>query len=112
MCKTCSGPNDYECVTCHRDAILINRGIESVCCPQSLLSSIDFTTWYYRACIGVSINILLLISVGICLIAQSRACKIRWPWLLCRLSNKQPSDEKVHKYNLTLNFDQSDSDDC
>ncbi|XP_075238401.1 furin-like protease 1 isoform X2 [Lycorma delicatula] len=114
MCKTCSGPNDYECVTCHKDSILINTGIESFCCPQSLLPSIDFTTWYYRACIGLVINISLLISVGICLIAQAQGCRILSTRRLSSRASKSklPSDEKALKYNLTLNFDQSDSDDC
>lgn len=111
MCKTCFGPNDYQCITCHEDAVLINSSVyESFCCPQSLLPSMEFTKWYYRACIGLAINISLLIGAGMCLIAQARGCKIRWPWQYLHRSSNNPSSEKAVKYNLTLNFENSDSE--
>ncbi|RZF46325.1 hypothetical protein LSTR_LSTR010180 [Laodelphax striatellus] len=78
MCKTCSGPNDYECTSCHGDAVLVTvTHTEASCYPKTLNDALVHNTWYYRMFIALIANLVVLIVLGVYLIAQSRNCRSR-----------------------------------
>lgn len=79
-CYQCSGPNDYQCSLCHGDAVLVNyTELESYCHPKSLLLAMDVSVWYYRACLGLVINIVLLLLLASYLYFQANGCKLGKP---------------------------------
>ncbi|XP_046678962.1 furin-like protease 1 isoform X1 [Homalodisca vitripennis] len=78
-CLSCSGPNDYQCLVCYGDALLVVFDQESYCYPRTLVETMDITKWYYRACLGLAFNICLLL-VFICYIyCQNRGFAWRKP---------------------------------
>uniref|UniRef100_A0A1B6C415 furin n=1 Tax=Clastoptera arizonana TaxID=38151 RepID=A0A1B6C415_9HEMI len=98
-CKTCSGPNDYECSSCHGDADFVKQsGVESYCVVKLLIHKMDETKWYYRACVGLAVNLLFVFFMGIYVCIKFRCYK---------LNNKSNSKDSI-KYKLTN--DASDSD--
>lgn len=99
-CYQCIGPNDYQCSLCHGDAVLVNyTEQESYCHPKSLLLAMDVSVWYYRACLGLVINIVLLLLLASYLYFQAKGCKLNNS-SHHRQSLKQPLNKSTIIYDL------------
>jgi furin len=62
-CETCTGSNDYQCLSCYGDAqIEITPGGESYCHNKNLIFKVFSTSrWYYILSLGFLINTILII---------------------------------------------------
>ena len=62
-CKTCTGPNDYQCTTCYEDAILEEESHAQIYCHnKSLIDQVLHTSrWYYVLSIGFLVNFCIII---------------------------------------------------
>ena len=62
-CKTCNGPNDYQCSTCFDDAILEEEShAQTYCHNKSLIDQVLHTSrWYYALSIGFLVNFCIII---------------------------------------------------
>ena len=67
-CKTCVGANDYQCVQCYPDAMLLNiTSNEHYCYPISVSEKISEEKWYFATFLLLClILIVLLVSLLIC----------------------------------------------
>ena len=66
-CKTCSGPNDYQCSSCYDDAVLEEEShAQSYCHNKSLIDKmIHSSRWYYVLSIGFLVNFCIIIVLVI-----------------------------------------------
>jgi len=62
-CATCTGSNDYQCVSCYGDAQLdISASGESYCHNKNLIFKVfSSSRWYYVLSLGFLINTILII---------------------------------------------------
>jgi len=63
-CKTCAGPNDYQCSSCYGDADLKPEGKngQQFCHNKSLIFKVwSSSRWYYILSIGFLINFIIII---------------------------------------------------
>lgn len=63
-CKTCSGPNDYECSSCFADADLDSEGHNGqvFCRNKSLVARVLSTSrWYYILFLAFILNLVIII---------------------------------------------------
>jgi len=61
-CRTCKGPNDYQCTGCYGDADLQKDNDRGYCHNSGLVSKIvSSSKWYYILSIGFIINFFLVI---------------------------------------------------
>lgn len=63
-CLTCSGPHDFQCLSCPPDAEIFNSSAkESFCYPSRIYPQISNATWFFRLYIVFFIIISLLLGV-------------------------------------------------
>ncbi|XP_063243301.1 furin-like protease 1 [Bacillus rossius redtenbacheri] len=87
-CVTCTGPNDYQCLSCHEDATLYHESPrDSYCYPLSLLPRIASTRWTYLAAISFSLTAVLLLAVGVYLAVARPGCSVARPLAAPRYSS-------------------------
>jgi len=62
-CETCTGSNDYQCVSCYGDAQLeLSASGESYCHNKNLIFKVfSSSRWYYILSLGFLINTILII---------------------------------------------------
>ena len=62
-CKTCTGPNDYQCTSCFEDAIIEEESHgQTFCHNKSLNDQVKHTSrWYYVLSIGFMINFCIIL---------------------------------------------------
>eukprot|EP00088_Acartia_fossae_P058133 TRINITY_DN6795_c0_g1_i11.p1 TRINITY_DN6795_c0_g1~~TRINITY_DN6795_c0_g1_i11.p1 ORF type:complete len:903 (-),score=171.96 TRINITY_DN6795_c0_g1_i11:717-3425(-) len=62
-CKTCTGSNDYQCLSCYGDAQLdISASGESYCHNKNLIFKVfSSSRWYYILSLGFLVNTVLII---------------------------------------------------
>ena len=67
-CRTCSGSNEYDCLSCHDDSTLrINaHGTQSTCYTSQFLNSIESNEFWYK--VLILIVILNVAVVGLLLL--------------------------------------------
>ncbi|XP_014244560.1 furin-like protease 1 isoform X2 [Cimex lectularius] len=102
-CKSCSGPNDYECTECFPDALLYTSDFERFCYPKALLLTINYNKWYFRTFIAFSVNACIFIAIGFIFYFRSKGCRIKSNFL-------KISSFDVVKYKLTNNDDEDDEE--
>jgi len=74
-CKTCSGPNDYQCESCYGDAELDESlGSGKFCHNKGLIFKIfSSSRWYYVLSIGFLVNFLIVVVLTLYIIRRRRA---------------------------------------
>jgi len=74
-CHTCSGPNDYECLSCFGDAELDDSSsIGKYCHNKHLISKVvGSSNWSYLLTLGFILNASLVICLIIYIIRRRRA---------------------------------------
>ncbi|XP_054285539.1 furin-like protease 1, isoforms 1/1-X/2 isoform X1 [Macrosteles quadrilineatus] len=107
-CRSCSGPNDYQCTLCFGDALLVSSDQETYCYPRSLATAVDISKWYYWTCVGLGLNILLLLGFSCYLYCNGRGCSVRKPQMSVTFTKKASSAEAAVLYDLARA--ESDSD--
>lgn len=65
-CAGCSGPADYECTSCLEDSTPYRSGSITNCVLTSLTSDLRSTKWFYRMFILFVLNLIVLLSLGLC----------------------------------------------
>merc|ERR1712226_1577829 len=62
-CKTCNGPNDYQCLSCFGDATLDQESSEGRYCYNSSLVGrmLSASRWYYVLSIGFVFNFVIVV---------------------------------------------------
>ena len=62
-CKTCTGPNDYQCTSCYEDATLEEEShAQTYCHNKSLNDQVIHTSrWYYVLSIGFMVNFCIIL---------------------------------------------------
>jgi len=68
-CKTCNGPNDYQCLTCYGDATLEESSEapgQFYCFNNDLLQRVGSSSkWYYVLSIGFMVNFFIILVLGV-----------------------------------------------
>lgn len=74
-CKTCSGPNDYECTSCYGDAsIEENSPGHKYCHNAGLVSKImSSSKWYYVLTLGFMVNLGIVVVLVVYILRRRRA---------------------------------------
>jgi len=74
-CKTCTGPNDYECSSCYGDADLNeNSGIGKYCHNKGLVFKIfSSSRWYYVLSIGFIVNFIVVVVLVLYILRWKRS---------------------------------------
>ncbi|PSN43791.1 hypothetical protein C0J52_15496 [Blattella germanica] len=63
-CNACSGPNDYECISCYGDALLKHMSkSESYCYPKALLPVMETSKWFYWMFIAFAANVTAFVLI-------------------------------------------------
>ena len=62
-CKTCTGPNDYQCTSCYEDATLEEESHGQTYCHNKSLNDqvIHTSRWYYVLSIGFMVNFCIIL---------------------------------------------------
>eukprot|EP00093_Oithona_nana_P005555 05555.XXX_231746_225773_1 [CDS] Oithona nana genome sequencing. len=72
-CKTCNGPNDYQCISCYGDAELEESESHKYCHNKSLINKVfSSTRWYYVLTIGFLVNFFIVVFLVIYIIQWRR----------------------------------------
>ncbi|KAK3877496.1 hypothetical protein Pcinc_017822, partial [Petrolisthes cinctipes] len=63
-CRTCSGPQDYQCQSCWGDAIMYTptKG-QNLCQPRSLLEAYQSQQWWYSGMVVTVVSLLLVVLI-------------------------------------------------
>eukprot|EP00092_Neocalanus_flemingeri_P033440 GFUD01036357.1.p1 GENE.GFUD01036357.1~~GFUD01036357.1.p1 ORF type:complete len:862 (-),score=191.63 GFUD01036357.1:334-2919(-) len=101
-CRTCSGPNDYECISCYGDAELDeSSSLGKYCHNKTLVFKIfSSSRWYYILSIGFIINFIIVV-VLVMYILRWRRAKAGKTSLLDRVKNSTSRYSPVASKGLT-----------
>jgi len=101
-CQTCSGPSDYECISCYGDAELDeSSSLGKYCHNKTLVFKIfSSSRWYYILSIGFIVNFIIVI-VLVMYIFRWRQAKAGKTSLLDRVKNSTSRYSPVASKGLT-----------
>jgi len=103
-CQTCSGPNDYECMSCYGDAELDeSSSLGKYCHNKTLVFKIfSSSRWYYILSIGFIVNFIIVVLL-VLYIFRWRQAKAGKTSLLDRVKNSTSRYSPVASKGLTGN---------
>ncbi|XP_042864322.1 furin-like protease 1 isoform X4 [Penaeus japonicus] len=72
-CRSCSGPQDYECLSCWGDAVLYNayKG-QNYCHPSTLHDAYESLQSWYKFLLGILLCLLILVLILAVLVLRAR----------------------------------------
>lgn len=115
-CKTCSGPSDYQCVSCYGDASLRQTTkAESYCYPKAILPALETSRWFYWMFVAFSVNVTVLVMIMsyfiVCKLLQNFGCCIKYQhYRKMNCEDKLRDSLSKDKNSAVYNLSESDSD--
>lgn len=113
-CKTCSGPSDYQCISCYGDASLKQTSkAESYCYPKAILPALETSRWFYWMFIAFSVNVTVLVMIMsyfiVCKLLQNFGCCIRHQHYR-KMNSGDNLTDSLNKDRNSAIYDLSESD--